>query len=200
MLHNTAASSEGFHCKKNWVGPKCVLIIWREQIPYSTVIFWRLNTMSKPSQMCVFLWVNAWEHHLPAIWQNYLLVVLHYFPFVISSWSFYDNFCTIRTEQKHYYRTVREYGFDSTSCSNHMQLFYTLTTTQARQRLSGSTLLFGFGFLKAPFLLASCGFLFLESLLKYVAEVGFWLGASDIWLTEECSVYVIVMIVKHYIL
>lgn len=78
-------------------------------------------------------------------------VVLHYFPFVISSWPFYDNFCTIRTEQKHYYRTVREYGFDSTSCSNHMQLFYTLTTTRARQRLSGSTLLFGFGFFKSPF-------------------------------------------------
>lgn len=151
MLHNTAASSEGFHCKKNWVGPKCVLIIWREQIPYSTVILWRLNTMSKTSEIGVFLWVNAWEHHLPAIWPNYLLVVLHYFPFVISNWPLYDNFCTIRTEQQHYYRTVREYGFDSTSCSNHMQLFYTLTTTRARQRLSGSTLLFGFGFFKSPF-------------------------------------------------
>lgn len=45
-----------------------------------------------------------------------------------------------------------------------MQLFYTLTTNEhePQRRLRGSTLTFGFGFFKAPFLLASSGFLFLN--------------------------------------
>lgn len=43
---------------------------------------------------------------------------------------------------------------------------------EPRRRLRGSTLQFGFGFFQTPFLLASRGFLFLESLLKYGAEVG----------------------------
>lgn len=46
-----------------------------------------------------------------------------------------------------------------------MQL-HTNYKQEPQQRLTGSTLQFGFGFLKAPFLLASSGFLFLGTLLR----------------------------------
>jgi len=74
----------------------------------------------------------------------------------------------VQVGQNKNYCTVREYGFVSTSCSNHMHLFYLIFYTlnskqEPQQRLRGSTLQFGFGFFsEAPLFPAGIKWIFVS--------------------------------------
>lgn len=109
---------------------------------------------------------------------------------------FYANFFVQLGQNKKIYLLYRQrvWLWFHKLLKPHATTLHTNYKQEPHQRLRWSTLQFGFGFFKAPFLLASRGVLFLESLLKYKTENDFWMGAYDYKLTENISSHVVAIL------